>query len=127
MYKFLSHALLSALGIFMLSACSDGPKPLYDYGDYSQKYYNLKKDQNENSLLAFEKAMQESIEKSPQSRSMRVAPGMYANLGYLYLKSGRTKEALANFEQEKAIYPESTHFMNRMIKKIELAQEGDKK
>ena len=56
------------------------------------------------------------------SRSARVAPGMYANLGYIYLKGGNTSKAIESFNKEKAIYPESAHFMDRMIKKIEVAE-----
>ena len=29
---------------------------------------------------------------------------------------------LASFNKEKSIYPESAHFMNRIIKKVELAE-----
>ena len=67
-----------------------------------------------------------AIEKKQESRSGRVPPGMYANLGYLYLKSGNAKEALANFEREKATYPESAHFMDRVIRKVELAEGSEK-
>ena len=51
---------------------------------------------------------------------------MYANLGYMYLKSGNSNEATANFTKEKTIYPESTQFMDRMINRIKIA-EGEKK
>jgi hypothetical protein len=47
---------------------------------------------------------------------------MYANLGYIYLKGNKTDKAIENFKKEKSIYPESAHFMDRMIKKIEVAQ-----
>lgn len=119
-------ALLNVIvtGLFM-SACSPQPKPLYNYGEYSQSYYNSKKELSTDSTLELQKAIEYSIQNAAESRSARVAPGMYANLGYMYLKSGKTDKAIESFNKEKAIYPESAHFMDRMIKKIEVA-EGNK-
>ncbi|MCD6433456.1 MAG: DUF4810 domain-containing protein [Sulfurimonas sp.] len=118
--------LLSAVAIsFFIVGCG-GPKPLYVYGDYSDSYYAYKKDMSPESMLELQKVIEEAIEEVGDSRSGRVAPGMYANLGYIYLKSGKAKEAVESFNKEKSIYPESAHFMNRIIKKVELAQ-GDEK
>ncbi|MEA3370446.1 MAG: DUF4810 domain-containing protein [Campylobacterota bacterium] len=116
-------ALLSALtaAVFM-SGCSSQPKPLYNYGDYSESYYHAKKELTADSALELQKAIEYSIENSANSRSGRVAPGMYANLGYIYLKGGKTAKAVESFKKEKEIYPESAHFMDRMIKKIEVAE-----
>ena len=110
---------------FLLSGCSSQPKPLYNYGDYSESYYHAKKELSPDSALELQKAIEYSIENAANSRSARVAPGMYANLGYIYLKGGKTDKAIESFEKEKNIYPESAHFMNRMIKKVETA-EGEK-
>jgi hypothetical protein len=116
-------ALVATLAaLFLLTACSEGPKPLYYYGDYSDSYYGAKKNMTQESALELQKSIEQAIENSPESSSGRVAPGMYANLGYIYLKGGKSKEAIANFEKEKAIYPESAHFMDRMIKKVQVAE-----
>ena len=80
-----------------MSACSSQPKPLYNYGEYSESYYQSKKE-------------------------LTADPGMYANHGYIYLKGGKTDKAVESFNKEKEIYPESAHFMDRMIKKIEVAE-----
>lgn len=119
-------ALLTMLtiGLFM-SGCSSQPKPLYNYGDYSESYYHAKKELSPDSALELQKSIEYSIENAANSRSGRVAPGMYANLGYIYLKGGKSDKAVESFNKEKTIYPESAHFMDRMIKKIEVA-EGEK-
>lgn len=117
---------IPALAILLLSGCANQPKPLYDYENYSDSYYNYKKNMSEESALEYQKSIEMAIENAKESRSGRVAPGMYANLGYIYLKSGKSKEAIANFTKEKTIYPESAHFMDLMIKKVKIAQ-GDKK
>lgn len=117
---------LFALGLilFTLSGCGGQPKPLYTYGDYSESYYNSKKNVSEESALRLQKSIEYAIANPDKSRSGRVAPGMYANLGYLYLKGGENAKAIESFNKEKAIYPESSIFMDRMIQKVELAQ-GD--
>ena len=109
---------------FFISACSQ-PKPLYYYGDYSEQYYQSKKELSNASQLQLQQSIAEAIQNAPQSTSGRVAPGLYANLGYLNLKMGNNKEAIENFEQEKALYPESAKFMNRMIQKIQKMEEKE--
>jgi len=115
---------LLAIAIFLISGCSSGPKPLYNYGKYSESYYGVKKDATTESALQYQKALEYCIEEVGDSRSGKVPPGMYANLGYLYLKAGQNAKAKENFIKEKTIYPEAIHFMDRMIQKID-ALEGD--
>ena len=110
----------------LLSGCTSQPKPLYTYGDYSKTYYHSKKDPSPETALALQKSIENAIQTSSESLSGRVAPGIYANLGYIYLKSGNYNKAAENFNNEKRIYPESEYFMNRMLKKIELAQGENK-
>lgn len=106
--------------LLFLGGCTapQGPKPLYNYGTYSQDYYAYKKTLSEESLLKLQAAMEDAIAHADSGRAGRVPPGMYANLGYLYLKQGKPAEALQCFESEKRLYPESAHFMDRMIAKI---------
>lgn len=107
---------------FIIVGCTHQPTTLYEYGDYSQSYYADKKNMSEESTLKLQMSMEQAIEKSGESISGRVPPGMYANLGYMYLKSGNPDKAVALFQKEKLTYPESTRFMNRLIKKVELAE-----
>jgi hypothetical protein len=110
--------------IFILTGCSERPKPLYHYGSYSESYYASKKYPGEVSAITLENAMQESIDNAQESQSGRVPPGMYANLGYRYLKNGKSAQAISLFIKEKRLYPESAHFMDRMIKKVEASQKS---
>jgi hypothetical protein len=125
-YKIISLLAVITIG-FGMSGCSKQPKPLYTYGNYSESYYASKKDIGPETALALQKSIEYAIENADKSRSGRVARGMYANLGYIYLKAGKTDKAIKSFKKEKSIYPESAHFMDRMIKKIETAkgQEND--
>lgn len=124
MHRNIISLFLSLSFIVILSGCSSGPKPLFVYGDYSEDYYASKKDNSPKSDLKFQKSIEYAIENSEKSRSGKVAPGMYANLGYIYLKSGNTQKAIDSFIKEKVEYPEATIFMDRMIQKTELLK-GD--
>jgi len=111
----------------MISGCVPQPeKPLYNYGNYSDSYYAYKKNMTPETTLALQNSMEKVIEETALSQSGRVPPGMYANLGYLYMKAGKPNEAIASFTKEKDIYPESAFFMDRIINKIQVA-EGNKK
>lgn len=43
-------------------------------------------------------------------------PGIYAEYGYLQLQQGRNESAVYLFKQEESHWPESTVFMERMVK-----------
>lgn len=119
--------MIVAIAMFgLVSGCASKPQPFYTYGTYGDSYYAYKKNMTPESELALQKAMEDAISNSDQSSSGRVPPGMYANLGYMYLKSGSNAKAIANFTKEKEVYPEAAHFMDRMIKKVEIAENGAK-
>jgi len=119
------HLAIIIVFIFFIVACAERPKPLYNYENYAQTYYEDKKNHSPESALELQKAIELSIANTNNSQSGRVPPGMYANLGYIYLKMGKSQEAIMSFKKEKETYPESIRFMDRMIKKVELA-EGDR-
>ena len=65
----------------------------------------------------FKNTLETIIAKS-EKQSMRVPPGVYANLGYFYLKANDENKAISYFELEKSTYPEAIHFMDRLINKV---------
>jgi len=119
--------IVPVIAVIILAGCAPQPaKPLYNYAGYSDSYYAYKKNMTPESTLQLEKSIEEAINGTENSRSGRVAPGMHANLGYLYLKAGKPNEAIASFTIEKTVYPESTLFMDKLITRIK-ASEGTKK
>lgn len=127
MKKCISLSVLLSLGAMsLLTGCGAKPAPLYNYEGYSQNYYNYKKTPSPESLEKLIEVMEEDAANTNDSRAKRVPPGLYANLGYLYLKSNDKKKAVIFFEKEKSIYPESSKFMDKLIKKVEVSQ-GDAK
>jgi hypothetical protein len=119
--------LIPAIAAIFVIGCAPQPAtPLYNYENYSNSYYAYKKNMSPESTLELQKSIEKIIENTGNSRSGRVPPGMYANLGYMYLKAGKPNEATASFTKEKSIYPESSLFMDRMINKIQVAEGGKK-
>jgi len=109
----------------LMSGCG-GKQPMYEYGEYSESFYNLKQNGDAEAISKWKTSLEETIELS-NSKAVRIPPGINANLGYLYLKVNDADKAISFFEAEKALYPESTVFMEKLIKKAKLMKEGASK
>jgi len=114
-----------ALFVLLMSGCA-GQKPMYEYGNYSETYYQLKQNGDTETTGKWKVALEDSIKVSNE-QGLRTPPGINANLGYLYLKVNDADKAISFFNVEKTLYPESTVFMNKLIKKAELMKEGETK
>ena len=119
--NFFTLLLFSSL-FFIVTGCATHNTALYNYENYSESYYADVKNHTAQSQLSLQKSIELAIQNAQNSRSGRVAPGLYANLGYIYLKQGQKHLAIENFKKEKALYPESAHFMDKMIKKTEMLE-----
>ena len=53
-----------------------------------------------------------------RSENRPAPPGFHAQLGYLYYQIGRLDEARREFETEKARFPESAVFMDRLLARL---------
>ena len=104
-------ACLGALAL-VLVGCSNasGPRSLYywdgTYNNALYAYLNEGGDTNE-QISHLENLVQTSIQKG-----YKVAPGLYAHLGLLYLNNGNLGVANANFDKEVENFPESREFIN---------------
>lgn len=47
---------------------------------------------------------------------VRLAPGLIAELGYLYMEAGSPEKAISLFNREKRNWPEAAYFMDVMIR-----------
>lgn len=65
--------------------------------------------------------MRVSLEKhisSVEQSKQKVAPGLYAELGTLYLQQGNTGKAVDLYSKERDSWPESKGLMNAMIDNV---------
>lgn len=105
---------LAALCLLAALAGCAGPKQLYSWNGYQpQVYAHLKSDGKsspEEQILNLEKGLQEA-----NAKGAKVPPGYHAHLGLLYLNTGRTDQAVAAWNQEKALFPESAKYIDFLI------------
>ena len=99
---------------FFLAGCAATTKPLYTWKNYSESLYQFKKEPGDETFAAHKQTLHEIIEESSKQET-RVPPGVYAELGLMYLKENNTVEAIKFFQLEETTYPESAVLMSRMI------------
>lgn len=100
---------------FVLPACAQ--PPMYHWGKYEDSLYLRATDTSEEAQAESLKMLETTIHEAEENQS-RLAPGIYADYGYLLFKQGRTQEALLNFKKEADLYPESKYFMESVISRI---------
>jgi len=92
---------------------------LYQWGGYDQSLYAGYKDVTKMEALRIKlEAHVGEMEKS----NARVAPGLYAELGTLYLKSGASQKAIDFYTKERNAWPESRVLMTSLIQNLERRQ-----
>lgn len=110
---------LLATGLLMASVTLAGcatTQGAYNWGAYDELLYRSYKDVTkveelrvglENHIAALEKS------------NGRVPPGMYAELGTLYLEAGDSERAVDMYSRERDAWPESKGLMDVMIASLE--------
>lgn len=104
-------------GLLVLAAiatgCAPTTPPLYQWDSYQPSLYRHYQADTAN-LAEQVQLLEASVEKA-QAAGVSVPPGLHAHLGMLYFNTGREQEARAQFAAEKALFPESTHFMDYIL------------
>lgn len=102
--------LVIASSSLLLTGCGSNTKWAWNnYQDHLFDYYGQSINDEEylNFLLA-------TIDES-KSRNVRVAPGLYAEIGTRYARAGKYNEAITYYELERKTWPESQSFMTALI------------
>lgn len=106
---------LSVLFVVLLSTGCVSPS-LYQWGGYDQALYAGYKDATKMEALRLNlEAHIAEMEKSGQ----KIAPGLYAELGTLYLQGGSSDKAIVMYTKERDTWPESKGLMTAMIQNLE--------
>ncbi|MDU9401128.1 DUF4810 domain-containing protein [Pseudomonas sp. zfem004] len=99
------------LGSALLAGCNS-QKPLYQWESYQPQVYSyLKGDAKEEQITALER----DLEKI-KAKNGAVPPGYHAQLGLLYSSLGKDDQMIQQFRTEKALFPESTAYMDFLMK-----------
>lgn len=97
---------------------------LYRWGGYEDNLYATYKDPTkaEAMRLKLESHIQET-----EKAGLKVAPGLYAELGTMYLQSGAQRRAIDYYSLERKAWPESTQLMTAMIQNLERLEAAKQK
>lgn len=115
--------LLLAAAVLALSVLAQGCAPgrKYAWGNYDTTLYAHYR--NPQNLEAHLERLEVIVRNAEAESPGRVPPGLYAEYGYALYEAGRTAEAIAWFEKEKAQWPESSVLMEKMIRNARRRQE----
>jgi len=116
----MNHIKLGCIVVLaiLLSGCAG--QRMYYWGDYSETLYQSKKNPSDQSMLNHQQSLEKILEES-RKNNLRVPPGVYAELGYIYFRQNKKDLAIQNFKMEKALYPESALLMDRLEKAAKIA------
>jgi len=103
------------LGCLALTGCQTAPKPLYQWESYQPQVYEYFK--GEKGTEEQISALEQDLQKIRASGNMP-PPGYHAHLGMLYASIGKDTQVVQEFETEKTLFPESSAYMDFLMKKI---------
>ena len=105
-------ALTALLGAAILTLSGCAAKPLYKWGQYDELLYRSYKDAAQVETL---RIRLEAHLGALQKARATVPPGLYADLGTLYLQKGDAATARDYYVKERDAWPESRVLMESMI------------
>ena len=105
---------LLILFLSLLAAGCTAPKQ-FRWGNYEDSLYDFYEDPSNAS--EFKQSLRGIINAT--SSEHKIAPGIFAEYGYLLYREGQYDQALSFFQKEKAAWPESAPFMDKFISTID--------
>ena len=100
--------------ITLLSGCAVPNK--YNWNGYDKGLYDAYKDPSQ--IKALQIKLQSTVDLLEQQKQI-VPPGMYAELGTLYLQEGLSDKAKLYYAKERDTWPESKTLMDLLIKNLD--------
>jgi hypothetical protein len=108
-----SGRLLWIPGLALLLAGCASPS-MYSWGHYEDLVYVMYAAPGKATPEVQIIKLEEDYQKA-RSKNKPVPPGFHSHLGYLYYQVGKLDQAKVEFETEKARFPESKVFMDRLL------------
>ncbi|WP_229443554.1 DUF4810 domain-containing protein [Massilia psychrophila] len=97
-----------------LVGCAHAPAPMYQWDAYQRNVYQFLKHEDANPGEQI-RLMQAQIERA-KIAGTRLPPGFRAHIAMLHLQLGQYEDAQQQFKAEKAAFPESSHYMEFLMK-----------
>lgn len=108
-----SAGALALAGAVLLTGCATQPKTLYQWSEYQPQVYQYLKGESPDQQIA---AMEKDLMLF-SAKGVSAPPGFHAHLGMLYSISGKPDQVIAQFEDEKKLFPESAAYMDFLLAK----------
>lgn len=106
--------LVPLLACLLAVGCATQNRGLYQWGSYENQIYAMYADSGKSSPQEQILTLESDLEKA-RAANRPLPPGFQAHLGYLYFQTGKLDQAIAAFETEKLLFPESRPYMDRLI------------
>lgn len=112
--------LAAAVCLLAITGCATKPA-LYQWGGYDDLLFQSYKspDRAEAMRIGLEAHL-----AALQTTKQRIPPGLYAEIGTLYLEKGNQAIAVSYYKKERETWAESKTLMDSMIKTLESKQTG---
>ncbi len=110
-----AKCLAAGVVLALMTGCATD-RSLYQWGGYDEALYSSYK--NPETVAALQSKLEIHI-AAMNAAGQKVAPGLYAELGSLYLQSGKTDAAIEQYRNERELWPESRQLMDSMIGTLE--------
>jgi hypothetical protein len=112
-------AHMAGISVLLLSACATTQEPtLYRWGAYEQLIYEMYAKPGKADPGTQVARLSEEIERT-RAEGRRVPPGVHAHLGFMYYLQGNPGAAYNEFESERALFPESAVFVDRVLRRLQ--------
>lgn len=105
--------LLASVIVLSVAGCQT-TETQYHYGQYSNAVYSYFKAGE--VTVAEQITILEQVIEEAAANSKPIAPGIHAHLGMLYFETGDTALGTQHFDREKALFPESVHYIDFLLK-----------
>lgn len=118
--------LLGAAGciVFLAGCAAKGPGPLYMWETFPRQQYSalLREGVSPDEQI---RALEAHAEKA-RGANAALPPGFRAHLGMLHLGAGNPQRARELWQSEKAAFPESAPYMDRLLKRLDAPAQAAK-
>ena len=104
---------ITGFTLLLLTGCAQNK---YNWNGYDKGLYEAYKDPNQ--VVALQIKLQETIDALEKEKQV-VPPGLYAELGTLYLQEGDSEKAKKYYAKERDAWPESKTLMDTLIKNLD--------
>lgn len=101
----------------LLLGCATASSDLYYWGPYEDLIYLMYKKPGSADPMTQIATLREHIGKAGEA-GKRVPPGLHAHLGYMHYLQNDFQAAMAEFETEKKLFPESSIFIDGLTGRL---------